>query len=145
MEPAPPLSFREKSVWISLISILVVFIPFFWNSYRQYTGQVDGSSAVTVAFSLLVAFVVLELVLHAVVALQAPAEARSPRDEREHLIEMRATRIAFQVLVVGALAAVATVHLTSRAWVMQQVVLLAIVVAELVKFATQVVLFRRGA
>jgi hypothetical protein len=116
-----------------------------WNSYRQFTGQVDGSSAVTVAFGLLAAFVVLEIVLHAVVALQAPAAARSPRDEREHLIEMRATRIAFQVLVLGALAAVGTVHLTSRAWVVQQVVLLAIVVAELVKFATQVVLFRRDA
>ncbi len=145
MEPAPSLSFREKSAWISLVSILAVFIPFFWNSYRQFTGQVDGSSGITVAFGLLAAFVVLEIVLHAVVALQAPAAARSPRDEREHLIEMRATRIAFQVLVLGAMAAVATVHLTSRAWVVQQVVLLAIVVAELVKFATQVVLFRRDA
>lgn len=145
MESAPPLSFREKSAWISIVCLLAVFIPFFWNSYRQFTGQVDGSSAITVAFALLVAFVVLEIVLHAVVALQAPAEARSPRDEREHLIEMRATRLAFQVLVLGALAAVGAVHLTRSAWVIQQVVLLAIVVAELVKFTTQVVLFRRDA
>lgn len=145
MEPAPPLSFREKSAWISLISILVVFIPFFWNSYRQFTGQVDGSSGVTVAFGLLVAFVVLEIVLHAVVALQAPNEARSPRDEREHLIEMRATRIAFQVLVLGALAGVGSIHLTHSAWVVQQVVLLAIVLAQLVKFTIQVVLFRQDA
>ena len=97
------------------------------------------------AIGLLVAFVVLEIVLHAVVALQAPGAARSPRDEREHLIDMRATRIAFQVLVLGALAGVATIHLTRSAWVMQQVVLLAIVLAELVKFAMQVVLFRRDA
>ena len=145
MEAAPPPSFREKSAWISIVCLLVVFIPFFWNSYRQFTGQVDGSSGVTVAFGLLVAFVALEIVLHAVVALQAPAEARSPRDEREHLIEMRATRIAFQVLVLGALAAVGAVHLTRSAWVIQQVVLLAIVVAELVKFTTQAVLFRRDA
>ncbi len=139
------MSFREKSAWISFLSILGVFIPFFWNSYRQFSGQVDGPTALSVAVWLLVAFVVLEIVLHAAVALQAPSDARSPRDERERLIEMRATRIAFQVLVVGALAGVATIHLTRSAWVMQQVVLLAIVLAELVKFGGQIVLYRRDA
>ena len=139
------MSFREKSAWISFLLILGVFIPFFWNSYRQFSGQVDGQAAVSVAVWLLVAFVVLEIVLHAAIALQAPNDARSPRDEREHLIEMRATRIAFQVLVMGALAGVATVHLSRSAWVMQQVVLLAIVLAELVKFGGQIVLYRRDA
>ncbi len=85
------MSFREKSAWISLLSILGVFIPFFWNSYRQFSGQVDGPAAVSTAVWLLVAFVVLEIVLHAAIALQAPNDARSPRDERERLIEMRAT------------------------------------------------------
>ena len=139
------MSFREKSAWISVICLLAVFIPFFWNSYRQFTGQVDGSAAVSVALWLLVTFVVLEIVLHAAIALQAPKDAASPRDERERLIEMRATRVAFQVLVLGALAAVGTLHLTRSAWVIQQVVLLAIVVAELVKFGGQVLLFRRDA
>ena len=137
------MSFREKSAWISFLSILGVFIPFFWNSYRQFSGQVDGPTALSVAVWLLVAFVVLEIVLHAAVALQAPSDARSPRDERERLIEMRATRVAFQVLVVGALAGVATIHLTRSAWAIQQVVLLAIVLAELVKFGGQIVLCRR--
>lgn len=145
METAPPLSFREKSAWISLVCLLAIFIPFFWNSYRQFTGQVDSSSAITVAFALLVAFVGLEIVLHLAVFLTAPREARSPRDEREHLIEMRATRIAFQVLIVGALGAVGAIHLTRSPWVIQQIVLFAVVLAELVKFAAQVVLFRRDA
>jgi hypothetical protein len=139
------MSFREKSAWISIVSIFVVFIPFFWNSYRQFSGQVAASEAIDVAFGLLAAFVVLEIVLHAVVAIQAPRDARSPKDERERLIEMRATRVAFQVLVVGALAAVGAVHLTRSAWVIQQVVLFAIVLAELVKFGGQVILFRRDA
>lgn len=139
------MSFREKSAWISFLTILAVFIPFFWNSFRQYRGAVAGSEAVTTAFLLLATFVVLGIVLHVVVALRAPADARSPRDEREHLIDMRATRVAFNVLVVGALAAVATVHLTPRAWVMQQVVLFAIVAAQLVRFGGQILLFRRDA
>jgi uncharacterized membrane protein len=138
------LSFREKSAWVSFLSILGVFTPFFWNSYRQYSGAVDSRTAVGIAFTLLALFVALEIVLHVALALQSPKEARTPKDERERQIELRATFIAFQVLVVGALAAVGMVHLTSRAWVIHQVAFLAIVVAQLVKFGTQIVLFRRG-
>lgn len=139
------MSFREKSAWVSFLLLLSVFTPFFWNSYRQFTGALDGRSAMTTAFALLGLFVVLEIVIHVGLAIQSPGEARSPKDERERLIEMRATTIAFQVLVVGALAGVGTIHLSRSAWVIQQVVLLAIVVAELVKFGVQILLFRKGA
>jgi uncharacterized membrane protein len=138
-----PMSFREKSSWISLLSLLGVFVPFFWNSYRQFTGQLDAGSAVGVAFVLLALFVLLEIVLHAAIAIQSPREAQTPKDERERLIEMRATRIAFHVLITGALAGVAVIHLRNSAWLMQQVVLFAIVLAEVVKFGLQVALYRQ--
>jgi len=84
-------------------------------------------------------------VLQVVLAVRAPREARSPRDERERLIDMRATRAAYYVLLVGAMAGVGTIHLTPSAWAMQQVVLFSIGVAELVRFGLQIVLFRRDA
>ena len=139
------MSFREKSAWVSFLSLLAVFIPFFWNSYRQFSGRLDSRSAVSTAFTLLALFVALEIALHIGLAIQSPREAQTPRDEREHLIEMRATRVAFQVLVVGALAAVGSIHLRNSGWLVQQIVLLAIVVAELVKFGGQIVLYRRDA
>jgi hypothetical protein len=138
------MSFREKSAWISFLSLLVVFTPFFYYSYLSLTEQVAHREAMTVAIGLVAAFVVLEIVLHAVVAMRAPAEARSPRDEREQVIAMRATRVAFPVLVFGALGAAAMIHVSPSTWVMQQAVLFSIVVAELVKFGTEIVLYRRG-
>jgi hypothetical protein len=140
----PEMSFREKSAWISFVSILLVFGAYFWNVGRVLAGRVGQRSAYGVSIGLLVAFVLLEIVLHIAVAAQAPDEARAPRDERERLIEMKATRVAFQVLVVGALAGVGTLHVTRSAWVMSQVVLLAVVVAELVRFGGQILYFRRG-
>ena len=139
------MSFREKGAWVTCLALVGVFTPFFWNSWQQYTGARDRATAISTAFGLLVLFVVVEIVAHAALAMLSPQEARTPKDERERLIEMRATFIAFQVLVVGALLAVATIHATPSAWVMQQVLLFAIVVAEFVKFATQIVLFRRDA
>lgn len=138
-----PMSFREKSAWISLVLLLGVFIPFFWNSYRQLTGQIDPSSAVGTAFMLLAVFVLLEIVLQAALAIRAPREAQAPTDERERLIEMRATRIAFHVLLVGALAGVGMQHIRNSPWLIAQVVFLSIVVAEVVKFGLQVALYRR--
>jgi hypothetical protein len=145
MSEQSPMSFREKSAWVSFLSILAVFIPFFWNSYRQFAGQVDSHSAVGTAFGLLALFVILAIVLHVAIAIRSPRDARTPKDERERLIDMRATRVAYYVLLVGALAAVGTVHLRNSGWLIQQVVLLAIVVAELVKFGGQILLFRRDA
>ncbi|MDH4063357.1 MAG: hypothetical protein OEW19_03080, partial [Acidobacteriota bacterium] len=57
------MSFREKSAWVSFFTILGVFTPFFWNSYRQFTGALDGPAGLTTAFGLLVLFVVIEVVL----------------------------------------------------------------------------------
>jgi hypothetical protein len=44
---------------------------------------------------------VLEIAVHTMVAIQSPRDARVPKDEREQLIELRATRLAFYVLLSG--------------------------------------------
>lgn len=136
------MSFREKSAWISFITILLIFGAYFWRVAQVLRGEARFPFEIAVAF--LIAFVLVEIAAHIVVGLQAPKDVRAPQDERERLIEMRATRVAFQVLVLGALAGVGTMHLTQSVWVMSQAVLLAIVVAELVKFGGQILYFRRG-
>jgi hypothetical protein len=57
---------------------------------------------------------------------------------------MKATRLAFPVLLVGAFAAIGTLHLDVGRWEMAHVMLFAIVVAELTRFGTQIVYHRRG-
>lgn len=86
----------------------------------------------------------LPIVLHAAIAMRSPRDTQTPKDERERLIEMRATHIAFYVLITGALAGVAVIHVRNSAWLMQQVVLFAIVLAEVVKFGLQVAFYRQG-
>ena len=138
------MSFREKSAWISFVTILVVFGAYFWNVARIAGHEVDSHAGLVISVGLLASFVLIEIVLHLAVAMQSPKEARAPRDERESLIELKATRVAFQVLVVGALAGVGMMHITKSVWVMGQHVLLAIVFAELIKFGVQILHFRRG-
>jgi hypothetical protein len=136
------MSFREKSAWISLASLLIVFGVYFWNVARIIARK-TALSDFPLFFSLLVALIVAEVVLHLLIAMQSPGDARTPKDERERLIELKATRIAFFVLLVGALVSIATMHLKVGVWVMAHCVLLSVVVAEVVKFGTQIILYRR--
>ena len=138
------MSFREKSAWISFVSLLVVFGAYFWNVSRILHHAVDSHRGAVISFGLIGAFVVIEIVLHIAVAMQSPKEAKAPRDEREQLIELKSTRVAFQVLVVGAFAAMGLMHITSSAFVVGQHILMAIVFAELVKFGVQIHYFRSG-
>ncbi len=141
----PPMSFREKSAWISLASLLIVFGVYFWNVARVVARQKPIAPMIPLFLGLLVALIVAEVALHLLIAMRAPHDARAPKDERERLIELTATSKAFYVLVVGALLSIGTMHLRIGVWVMAHCVLLSVVVAELVKFGTQIVLYRRDA
>jgi len=136
------MSFREKSAWVSLILIVLVFGPYFWLVGRTFAGI--GHVHAGTQFALIGIFIVLEIVVHIAIALQSPRDARAPKDEREILIDLLATRTAFYVLFVGGLFAIFTMHFRFNVWQLSQMMLLAIVVAELVKFGRQIVLFRRG-
>jgi hypothetical protein len=136
------MSFREKSAWISFVLIVLVFGPYFWLVGRSLVGgaHVHGGTQ----FGLILLFIVLEIVVHIAIAIQSPRDAQAPIDERENLIDLKATRTAFYVLFGGALLSIFTMHFRVTIWTLSQFVLFSIVVAELVKFARQIVLFRRG-
>ena len=142
------MSFREKSAWISLVSLIVVF-----GAYFTYIGMVLAGLArnrFALFLVMVVVFIVAEIALHLVIATQSPRDARTPRDEREQLIELKATRTAFYVLLISAFGSIGTIHLRlsdpdDHLWLMMQAILFSIVFAEGVKFGKEIVLFRRDA
>jgi len=141
------MSFREKSAWISFVLLLLLTLGFaVSHHYHPHDAQGrDLFNPATVFFGILLVFVLLQVVLHLIVALQSPKDARTPKDERERFIELRAARIGFYTLVVGELVAMALFHAHGRPGILMSSVLLAIFFAWLVKLATEIVLYRRGA
>lgn len=139
------MSFREKSAWISFFSILLVFGIYFSGIGMAMAGRIDYSDVVRMFFKLVGLFIILEIVLHVLVAVRAPHEARTPEDERERLIGLKADRVAAYVLSIGALVGIFPIHLGANVRDLAHAVLLAIVVAHLAKYATAIVLHRRDA
>jgi len=137
------MSFREKSAWITLVSILVVFGIYFTHVPNLFDPD-PGEWELYVITLCIAAFVVIEVVAHIVLYLRFPKDARTPKDERERLIDLRATRLAAYVYVVGTFLAILTPHHGASGFAVGVFVLLAFVIAEIVNYTARIVYYRRG-
>src|SRR5688572_20625440 len=99
------MPFREKSAWISLLTMLGVFGTYFG---AILTGRLASYGLATIHYLLLsvAAVVVLQAGLQVAARLLARADAGTPKDERERLIELKAIRAAYVVLILGVMGAI---------------------------------------
>jgi hypothetical protein len=137
------MSFREKSAWITLVSIIMVFGVYFTHVPNIFDPD-PGDWALYVIAICIAAFVVIEVVAHIVLYLRFPKDARTPKDERERLIDLRATRLAAYVYVVGTFLAILTPHHGASGFAVGVFVLMAFVLAEIVNYTARIVYYRRG-
>ena len=137
------MSLREKSAWISLVSIAVVGFVFFLHVPRTLTPR-SGPEMFHALLICLSALIVIEVVAHAVVVIRAPFEARAPKDERERLIELRAIRVAAYVYAALSMGAVSLFHVGANGGAVGYAVLLALVVAELANYGSRILYYRHG-
>lgn len=137
------MSFREKSAWVTLIAILLVSVLFFLHGPDVLSGDFDAWEVHLVGLCI-AAFIVIEVVAYIVLFIRYPKDARTPKDERERLIDLKATRLAAYVYVLGSfLAILSSVHAPSGPLV-GFLVLAAFVIAEIVNYAARIIYYRRG-
>ena len=141
-----PLSFREQSAWISLLAYAALYGYYFVTLFSAIAagraGTFEyGQLLVRVMFLL----VVVEVLLQVAISLRSPKEATAPADEREGVIALKATRVAFHVVMVGAATICAAIALGAPAFYTTNGLFLAIVLAEVARNTSQVVYFRRDA
>jgi len=141
-----PLSFREQSAWISLLAYAGLYGYYFVTLF----GAIVAGRAGTFAYSQLLVrvmflLVVVEVLLQVAISLRSPKEATAPADERERVIALKATRVAFHVVMIGAATICAAIALGAPAFYTTNGLFLAIVLAEVARNTSQVVSFRRDA
>ena len=140
------MSFREKSAWISFVCLLLLALAYFAGMHH-HPHDAEGRDLINplhLALAIFGAFVLLQLVLHLIITVQAPKDAHTPKDERELLIELRAARVGFYALVVGEFLSLAGVHVHGSWGALMSSVLYAILIAWLIKLGTEIVQYRRG-
>jgi hypothetical protein len=136
------MAFREKSAWISTISVLAIYGYYFGAAIIERPEGADLAWRLAGAVVLLV---IVQIVLNIVAAILSPTDARAPEDEREKLFVLKGMRNAHFVLSFGVVAAIGAALLGYDRYDLANGLLFALVVTELTKTTTQIVLYRRGA
>lgn len=138
------MSLREKSAWITLISVLLCFGAYYG---AVFSGVFPRRSMTMFHFGLacIIALIVLQVGLHILAALTTPKDGRGPRDEREKMIQARSHTWGYYTLM----AATASLFFPTHAHGVSMVdivnfAVLGIVVSALVVAIVQIVMFRRG-
>jgi fumarate reductase subunit D len=138
------MSFREKSTWITLVTLALVAAFIVLNLPPLTLAPAPSPALFHVFGAGVVAFLVIAFVANLVVALRSPRDARAPKDERERLIALKAASIAAPVYVVLSLASVSLIHLGANGIGVAWAVLFSFVIAEIVKCVARIVYYRRG-
>jgi hypothetical protein len=135
------MPFREKSAWISVLSMSGIYELYFWSAVHNWPYNFHfGRFLETV-----VALVVVQIVLTITVAIFSLRDAKAPRDEREKLIELRATRVAYGALATGVLLACIYGALDPVLVFNSDTLLFILVCAEILRSASQIFQYRLSA
>ncbi len=135
------LSFQEKSLWLVLVSLGVVFAGYFALALPLRTADVNPAQ-VGLFVAAVVVLVIAQVVGHLLVAL---VDRDDRTDERDRLIALKGMRNAGYVLATGVFLALCTAVLTTGNFATAHVLLASWVIAQMVEIASQLWYYRRGA
>ena len=137
------MSFREKSAWISLLSMLGIYGLYYWSVLRSspHADHVQSDNLLET----IIALIVVQTVLTIAVAIFAPKDAKAPRDERDRLIGLKATRFAYAALATSVAFACFFAAFNPPIVFNTNALLFILVVAEILRSGCQIVQYRRGA
>lgn len=146
------LSYQEKSIAGSLVAILLVY-GYYFAAVLRNAGQAEfAGSALGRLIAAVIAIIVIEIVYHIILSVATKPE----KDERDVVIELKAYRNAYFAYGTGAFIVIACVivaafvqdtaptHLIFTPFLVVNLVLLFMVLAEIVKFVSQLLYYTRG-
>jgi hypothetical protein len=138
------MSFREKSAWITLIAILFVSAFYFLHAPTPFNRVAPGLWELHVLALAITLFIGIEVIAYIVLFLRYPKDARTPKDEREQLIDLKATRLAAYVFVLGTFLSILTPYHGANGFAVGMYVVFAFAIAEIVNYAARIIYYRRG-
>jgi hypothetical protein len=125
-----------------MLSMGGIYFFYFWSVIRHHE---HGAVHVGGLLETVIALVVVQTVLTIAVAIFSPKEANAPMDEREKLIELRATRFAYAGLATGIAMACFFGAFHPPIIFNTNSLLFILVTAEIMRSGCQIIQYRRGA
>ncbi len=137
------MSFREKSAWITFLTVLIVFGAYYLSIHMGLIPS-RGWEHFRVLVGCIGLVIVLQIALHIVAAVLNPQDARSPKDERERAIQHHAHTYGYYVLTLGVFGLFPIGHMHAGAPYLLHWAFFSVIAATLATALTQIILYRRN-
>ena len=140
------ISFKEKSLWIS---VLVMSLVWAWYFSKIWDGlwamNLVRSEVLVLSVVVVGAIIALQVVLHIIVAIVNPKEADQRSDERDRQINRKAGNVAGWVLAIGVFHVWAVASLFDiPSIILANVLLLIMVLTQIVNDLLRLLFYSRG-
>lgn len=151
------LSYKEKSIWVSLA--LTLYLIYFYGSRLfslSNTGLISEEAFTLLLTDTILWLTTLFIISHIVISALNAKEANQPDDERDKTIEMLSTRNAYYILVFGIIISVVQTqfnHFETVGLFFEQLssvhniihyIFISFIMAEIIKYISQLYYYRRG-
>ncbi|WP_159017590.1 hypothetical protein [Cognatiluteimonas profundi] len=140
------LTFREKSLWLLLLSLLVANGIYFASVLPTRLANVAPTHVATFV-GMLILLIIFQIVGQTILAIANRRELAGPiqSDERDALIKLKSSRLASYVLVTGVFCSLCVALLVPGNFAFVHVLLAFWVLAQAMEISLQLVLYHRGA
>ena len=153
------MSFREKSIWISLVSTILIFGDYFLNllSLSGFPVDVAKSAALGLFLRSIFFIIVVEIVFQGMLALSNRKAAELGADERDKLFEYKGNNIGYTVLVIGVFITLGRIvflelnpefiqdsGLLNIPFLTAHILLFSFILSEVLRFSGQLYYYRSG-
>lgn len=139
------ITFREKSLWLLLVSLCVTFGIYFVLALPTASSQIE-SADVAAFIGIVVVLVVVQIIGHALLGMASRRElaAKVQSDERDTLVRLKGSQWGSYVLAVGVFCSLGVGVFVAGNFAFVHVLLAFWVLAQATEYATQLVFYRRG-
>lgn len=140
------LSFRERVIWLFLVVNLFVYGNYFVNLWEQVqSGETGYDQLLEPLLYVLIFAAVVEVAVRVILAVgSGKEEVDAPEDERDELIDLKATKNAYFMLCFGIFMAGANLLVGYEPLLIVNLLLLFVVLSEITKYGSELFYYRRG-
>lgn len=134
------ITFKEKSLWIQLVTLSFVFGGYFLSIDYTFPETIPSNS-VSHFIWLIVILVILNILGH---ILASAFNKPENEDERDKLIELKASRIQAFIQAVGIVMAILASLKLQNLYITVNLLILSLVISEVLDKAVQLFYYRKG-
>ena len=155
------MSYREKSIWASLIIALIILANYLMDVINfANAGTLTPETLQSLFYKVILWTVILEIASQTAIAIIDHKQADQGDDERDKLIKLKASNIAYNLLGSAIYIAIFFIWLSHakpekmdnpfilstvpNIYSVFNILLVGFLIAEVSKYATQVFYYRRG-